>query len=157
MGNDVIRLNTIFDDFFDELFWPSRKLTRPVNLDVQKEYSGRFPNYPVSNVYIEEDGTNVIEIALAGFTKDDVNVEIKSNKLKISAKQTDADNETAESKRIYLHQKLAKRQFETSYSLSSQFDIDNTKVELSNGILKITLPLKEAEKPVSKTLQITEK
>ncbi len=55
-----IKINDFIDDFFSSSF------EREINQAIPQPI---FPNRPVSNYYIEEDGTSIVEIATTGFSK----------------------------------------------------------------------------------------
>jgi HSP20 family molecular chaperone IbpA len=72
-----------------------------------------------------------ITLAVAGFSREELEVSIEEGELVISGKQ---DNETS---RDYLHRGIAARQFKRSFQLASGVEVD--KAELHNGLLAIEL------------------
>ena len=101
--------------------------------------------YPPYN--IETTGKNAyrIEIAVAGFAPDELNVEVKENLLTVSGRKT--ANDDAATQRTYLHRGLAERDFERRFQLADYVIV--TDANLSNGLLSIALKreLPEALKP----------
>lgn len=91
-----------------------------------------IPNYPPYNIKKTDDNTYVIEMAVAGFGKQDIEIETEGDKLVIkgNAEQTEDDNGT-------LYQGLALRPFTRMFTLNDQVVVDNA--EMINGLLKITL------------------
>jgi molecular chaperone IbpA len=88
-------------------------------------------NYPPYNLVKESSIDFRLEIALAGYRKEDIEVTTEWNKLFIEAKKvSDTDNE-------YLHQGLAKRAFTRSWTLSD--DVEVKDVSFENGLLTIKL------------------
>ena len=70
------------------------------------------PSYPPYNIRkLGTDGYE-LEMALAGFTKDDINVEVKEDVLTISASKESKDEEES-----FLHKGIAKRAFTRKLSL----------------------------------------
>jgi molecular chaperone IbpA len=88
-------------------------------------------NYPPYNLVKESSIDFRLEIALAGYRREDIEVTTEWNKLFIEAKKvSDTDNE-------YLHQGLAKRAFTRSWTLSD--DVEVKDVSFENGLLTIKL------------------
>jgi molecular chaperone IbpA len=88
--------------------------------------------YPPYN--IETDGENAyrIEIAVAGFKPEELNIEFRENTLTVQGKKTANDD----SKR-YLHRGLAERSFERRFQLADHVVV--TGAALADGLLSITL------------------
>lgn len=91
-------------------------------------------SYPPYN--IEQTGENEfrIVVAVAGFTMDDLSVQIEQSQLVIRGKRS--NNESEEDK-VYLHRGIATRQFHRTFVLAD--DIEVVGAELENGLLNITL------------------
>jgi molecular chaperone IbpA len=98
-------------------------------------------NYPPFNLVKHSDSLFEIELAVAGFNKEELTVEIDQDQLIIRG-QKFVDN-----LKEYLHRGLAARDFEKSWTLADHMEVDE--VELTNGILsvKITRMIPEALKP----------
>ena len=88
-------------------------------------------NYPPYNLVKESSVNFRLEIALAGYKREDIEVITEWNKLFIEAKKvSDTDDE-------YMHQGLAKRAFTRSWTLSD--DVEVKDVSFENGLLTIKL------------------
>ena len=72
-----------------------------------------------------------MELAVAGFSKEDVEVTTEYNKLTVEAKQEDSATDE------YLHRGLAARAFNRSWTLSDDVEIDE--VTFTNGLLTVRL------------------
>jgi len=98
-------------------------------------------NYPPFNIIKRSDSLFEIELAVAGFNKDELTVEIDQDQLIIRGQKVTDDSKE------YLHRGLAARDFEKSWTLADHMEVDE--VELTNGILsvKITRMIPEALKP----------
>ena len=117
-----------------------------------------FP-YPV-NIYNLEDKdgkvfcTNV-EVALAGFTKDEISVKIRKGKtitLTLDPKPVEYNSETF---RKDIFRGIAKRKAEIIWDLNPKIDCNNVKIKFENGILFINLPvLKETEEDNENIIEI---
>lgn len=95
---------------------------------------------------IETTGENAyrIEIAVAGFKPDELNVEAKENLLTVTGRKSANDAGEA---RTFLHRGLAERDFERRFQLADYVIVE--KADLANGLLTIDLKreLPEALKP----------
>lgn len=100
--------------------------------------------YPPYN--IESTGENAyrIELAVAGFSPDELNIEVKENLLTVTGKKTANDDGV---ERTYLHRGLAERDFERRFQLADYVVVKTA--DLANGLLTIDLKreLPEALKP----------
>ena len=103
-------------------------------------------NYPPYNL-INEGGVDFrLEIALAGYKKEDIEVTTEWNKLLVEAKKD--HNSTDE----YLHQGLAKRAFLRSWTLSD--DVEVKDVSFTDGLLIIRMNKVIPEHQKKKTYEI---
>lgn len=101
-------------------------------------------NYPPYNILKLSEDVFRIEIAAAGFSKEEFDVELKESQLRILAKHDKSlDDESVE----YLHKGIAARNFERVFALAEHVDV--TGVSYSDGILSIDLvkEVPEKEKP----------
>jgi HSP20 family molecular chaperone IbpA len=96
---------------------------------LRKSGSDGYPPYNIEQV--SEDGLR-ISLAVAGFTMDDLDVEIENNQLTVSGKQVDDNLD-----RIFLHRGIAARQFQKSFVLADGIEVKGA--ELDNGLLHIEL------------------
>ncbi len=87
--------------------------------------------YPPYNIeQIGEDGLR-ITLAVAGFSRDDLAIQLEDNQLVIRGKQQDDQT------RIYLHRGIAARQFQRSFVLVDGIEVVGA--DLDNGLLHIDL------------------
>ena len=98
--------------------------------------------YPPYNIERTGDNEYRIEIAVAGFKPDELNVEVKENLLTVQGRKT-ANDET----KTYLHRGLAERNFERRFQLADYVVV--TDADLADGLLSLSLrrELPEALKP----------
>ncbi len=101
--------------------------------------------YPPYN--IEKIGENGLRItlAVAGFTLDDLVIELIENQLTVRGKQADDPD------RVYLHRGIAARQFQRAFMLADGIEV--TGARLDNGLLAIDLMRPVAE-PRIRTIRI---
>ena len=109
-----VGFDSIFDRFFD--------------MDLTRD-SG----YPPYNIRKINEAQYVIEIALAGFSKEDIEVEVTEGNLTIRSKE---EKETDEDE-SFVHKGIAKRSFLRSFTLSD--DIIVKGADLKDGMLIIDL------------------
>ena len=101
--------------------------------------------YPPYNIEkIGESGLR-ITLAVAGFTTDDLVVELVENQLTVRGKQSD------DSDRVFHHRGIAARQFQRAFMLADGIEV--TGARLDNGLLAIELMRPEAE-PRIRTIRI---
>ena len=99
-------------------------------------------NYPPHNIVKYDDTHYGIEVAVAGFSKAEIAVEVDQDQLTIRGKQSvDSDEKT------YLHRGLAARDFEQTFTLAEYMNV--TGAEVTDGMLKIAIEriIPEALKP----------
>ena len=121
-----------FDSMFDRLFG-----------DIQRpEASSSFP--PYSNRK-EGDEKYTIEMAVAGFSQEDLEVELKEGVLTIRSKSEKEEKD-------YLHRGIARRAFSRSFTLSD--DIVVKGADLVNGMLTIDLERIVPEEKKSRLIEI---
>ena len=121
-----------FDSMFDRLFG-----------DIQRtETASGFPPY---NIRKDEEEKYTIEMAVAGFSQEDLEVELKEGVLTIRSK-----SEKEEKK--YLHRGIARRAFSRSFTLSD--DVVVKGADLVNGMLTIDLERIVPEEKKSRLIEI---
>ena len=92
-------------------------------------------NYPPYNIRKISDNDYKIEVALAGYSKDDIELELKDSTLTVRNKQkekvvNDVSNDV-------IHKGISTRQFERAFTISEDIKVKNA--ELQNGLLNIVL------------------
>ena len=114
---DKITRNTIgMDEYFDRIF----NLHETTN------------NYPPYNLIQVNNVESHLEIALAGFKKEEVNVFTEYGKLFVEGQKSDI-----ESDRTFIHKGVASRSFKRAWTLSD--DTEVREVSFEDGLLRIVL------------------
>ena len=111
--------------------------------NVERRFANQVQNnYPPYNVIKHDDNHFEIEVAVAGFDREDITVEVDQDQLIIKGKKTPVETEVQ-----YMHRGLAARDFERSFTLAEHMVVGEA--ELTNGILsvKLTRVIPEALKP----------
>lgn len=101
--------------------------------------------YPPYNIERVADDEFAIEIAVAGFGEDDLDIETKDGLLTIAGRKTPPED--GEVEREFLHRGIAERGFLRRFQLADHVVV--TGAELRNGLLRVELlrELPEAKKP----------
>lgn len=100
--------------------------------------------YPPYNIERVADDAFAIEIAVAGFGEDDLEIETNENLLTVAGKKGSGEDGEA---RQYLHRGIAERGFLRRFQLADHVIV--TGASLQNGLLRVELlrELPEAKKP----------
>ena len=126
LGHKVI--NEVFDNFFNDF---------PTHLKASTQ------GYPVADIYRDDDGSTVLEFALAGFKKKELAIDIQPDKRSITI--TGKANEE-NSKR----QRIARRNFTRTYvNYDDNLDLSSAKASFNDGLLTVRVPQRHQMKPVS--------
>lgn len=131
---------------FSPLYRSAVGFDRLANLLESAARAGQETGWPPYNIETTGENAYRIEIAVAGFAPDELNVEVKENALTVTGRKT-ANDDAAATTRTFLHRGLAERDFERRFQLADHVVV--TGAELNNGLLSITLErqLPEALKP----------
>jgi len=107
-------------------------------------------NYPPYNIVKTGKNTYDIEVALAGFSKDDIEVEYAENMLTIKSKTEDKSNDA--DKDGVIHRGISKRYFSKAFTVAD--DVEVKGAELKDGLLRVSMEriIPESKKP--KTIDI---
>ena len=114
-----------FDSLFDELN----------EMAARKE-----PNYPAYNIAKDDEENYRIEVALAGFSDDDISIETEKGILKIEANKSEENVN-------YIHRGIAQRGFSKVFRLAEHMKVNEAR--FVDGILTVTLrrEIPESERP----------
>ena len=95
--------------------------------------------YPPYNIEQTGEDRLRITVAVAGFTENDLSIQIEGNQLVVRGKQ----QEDGDAERVFIHRGIATRQFQRSFVLADGIEVEGA--ELDNGLLYIDLlrPLTE--------------
>ena len=139
-------LPTMFKDFdkffigFDNTYNHLAKLHDDVTKYV--------PNYPPYNIKKVEDNKYIVELAVAGFAKQDIEITFEDGKLTVKGStQDDGEN--------FIFRGIANRAFTRTFALDDQIEIRDA--EMFNGMLKIFLERIVPEHKKPKKIEVKEK
>ena len=100
-------------------------------------------NYPPHNIVKYSDKDYAIEIAVAGFSKEEIAIEVDQDQLIVRGMQGEVVNESKE----YLHRGLASRDFEQSWTLAEYMEVKDAEVKDGMLIIKIERIVPDSLKP----------
>ena len=90
-------------------------------------------NYPPYNIVKKDDDFYVVEIAVAGFLQDEIDITLEDGVLKVTGeKKSEGEDRT-----VFIHKGIGARDFQRSFTLSDTIVVQGA--DLSNGILSISL------------------
>ena len=90
-------------------------------------------NYPPYNIVKTGDNKYVVEVALAGFNKKDINVSVENGMLTIESKEDKSKDKDGE----VIHKGISKRYFKKSFTISD--DVEVKGAELKDGMLRVSM------------------
>ncbi len=131
--------DNLFDSFFD---------VRPLSSWFKSS------GYPVNALTETENGKKfyVLEVALAGVEKERVKVSVTKdgtgNWLTLNVSKS-------EEKKDSVYQGLTNKQWSTSYFLPEGYDVENVTSSLTNGLLRVKVPVVEPPKPEVREIEVT--
>ena len=102
-------------------------------------------NYPPHNIVKYSDSEYAIEVAVAGFSKEEITVEVDQDQLIVRGVQGEIVSEGKE----YLHRGLASRNFEQTWTLAEYMEVKDAEVKVGMLIIQIDRIMPEALKPRS--------
>ena len=126
-----------FDDMFDQF----ESMLGNGNLTMQS-------NYPPYNINKLDDFNWNIEMALAGFSKKDIDVSVADSQLTVKSIHSNDKPELAGS----IHKGISKRQFKKSFTLADDVVINGA--ELKDGMLVVDLEKIVPEEKKPRTIKI---
>lgn len=101
-------------------------------LESMSKAVAKAATYPPYNIKQVKDNKFVIEMAVAGFAKQDIEITLEGNKLVVKGNTQDEDAPDN-----FLYKGIANRNFTREFKLADKVEIENA--ELANGMLKIGL------------------
>jgi len=127
LGNKVI--SDVFDSFF--------------NNDFSSHLKASTSGYPVADIYRDDDGSTVLEFALAGFQRKELSIDVKPDKRTITVTGTaNEDNEK--------RQRIARRNFARTYvNYDDNLDLTSAKASFENGLLTVRVPQRPEVQPLA--------
>lgn len=120
---------------FDKLFEDVEKM---LNVDLQKSVS----NFPPHNILKLDDSRYIVELAVAGFSKEEIDISVDDGKLTVKGEKKDKETDVQ-----YLHRGIGTRSFTKTLTIADTVEVKGA--EFKDGILRIGLEniIPEHKKP----------
>lgn len=141
----MIKKNLVSYDPLDR-FFNIREDFDSVMKDFLKGFSGPVSSrglYPLADVK-EDDDKYTVTVEVPGIDKKDLKIKIKKNSLLVEGEKKEETKEEGES---YLRVERSYGNFRRAFSFASDLDEKKVNAEFKDGILTVTLPKTEKEKP----------
>ena len=141
-NNQLSRLDTLsralvgFDTMFDQM---ERRFANQVST-----------NYPPFNIVKWNEDQYEIQIAITGFEKEEIRVEVERNQLSVFGESKEMSLGDA----MYLHRGLATRDFERTFTLAEHMEVKGAVTK--NGMLRIQIIRNIPESAKPKIIDIVE-
>ena len=110
-----------FEKFFDDV-------ERLLSADIQKTTT----SFPPHNILKLDDTRYIVELAVAGFGRDEIDISVQDGTLTIRGEKLDKDTETT-----YLHRGIGTRSFTKTLTVADTIEVKGA--EFKDGILRIGL------------------
>ena len=120
--------------------------------EVTKNVAKNVPSYPPYNIKQVSKNKYVIEMAVAGFAKSDIEVTLEGNKLVIKGAAKEDELKEEEN---FLFKGIANRNFSRSFTLADKIEIGQA--EMVNGMLRVWLENLVQAQDTIKRIAIKEK
>lgn len=127
-------VRSIFDDFFTTSSLIDELMARPT-----------LPKYTNLSADIwEEENNFFVKMALPGVKKDDIDIEVDADYVRIKGGTKKEDKEDTK-KKFYF--RSLETQFEQTFNLPSSIDVSKVEASFKDGVLELKLPKSEEYKP----------
>ena len=123
----------LFDDFFDDGFFP-RKETNMMKTDIR-----------------DKEDKYLVDIELPGFKKENIDLSLNNGYLTVSAK---VENENKDEEEKYLRQERFYGECSRSFYVGDELTEEDILAEFKDGVLKLEIPKKEETKKLSEVKKI---
>ena len=129
-----------FDRMFDQL----QRVQHDIDTNHDRMHTTKYPPY---NIVKTSDDEFQIELAIAGFSKEDLDVEVKENILTVKGSKTEKEGE-----RDFVHKGIGGRSFERHFTLADHVEVIGG--DMIDGILVIELKRVVPESELPKKIKL---
>jgi len=109
------------------------------------------PNFPPYNIVKTGNNTYDVELALAGYSKKDIDISLEEGVLTIKSIKSKEEKEVEDNNGV-LHQGIAKRYFSKAFTIAD--DVEVKAAELKDGLLKVSMERIIPEHKKARTIAI---
>ena len=132
--------HSVFDSFFNDFFGEEQ---------ITNYLSQSTKGYPVADIYTGNDGSTVMEFALAGFSRSELTVDVQHESRSITVSAQSSDDVATQNPR-----RIARRSFtKTFVNYDDNLDLTLAEAKFENGLLTVTVPTRPEVQPVSIEIQ----
>jgi HSP20 family protein len=124
--------------FFNDDFWGFGSLNREVNVPVNVR---------------QTDKSYELELVAPGLKKEDFKINISRDILTVSFEHSEENKQQSQGE-SWLRKEYNMRSFSRSFNIDDTVDVNKIEAKYSDGILHLSLPIKETAKPMSRTIEI---
>lgn len=114
-----------------------------------KRQIGKSSQVAVNIIEREED--YIVEMAVPGFNKENIHVELDGNKLSIRG---EAKHSTEVEEENYTHREFSYGEFTRSFTLPKDVNGQNIAADYKDGVLSVTVPKPETKKKIVKKIEV---
>jgi len=135
-----------FDEEFDLLwksFFDPNALYRPI-----KEKAVTHP----CDIQETDNGLR-IEIAAVGLDKEEINIIVDSETLRVAYRKPTSEEEEEQNEYRYFQRSIKKASFDIAWKISSKFDLTKLEAKLDKGLLTLDVPFAKENKPKKVTIK----
>ena len=128
-----------FSEVFDNLFGDQHFMDGAIKHTTK--------GYPVADIYRDDDGSTVLEFALAGFKRGELNIDVQPAKRTITITGTANEENTKRSR-------IARRNFSKTYvNYDDNLDLSSAKASFEDGLLAVRVPQRPEVQPLSISIE----
>lgn len=120
-------------------------IQRDIDNFFRPTFDGKVTRYPLTNLGVDKNEMLYIEVAVAGFSKEEIELELKGNQLYITGSKDKNDNDNG---MRYIQRHISNSDFTRIMVLHENYVGGDIKADLKNGILTVTVRPKEPVKQV---------
>ena len=120
------------------------RITSPFDILVRNFFDTETPFHPLNSIKLKhpvdvyEDTKGLhLEVACTGLAKEDVDINIEGDILRVSYTKDDTGEYQ---NREYHYSGIAKRSFNFGYKVNNKFNLSKVDAKMENGLLNITIP-----------------
>ena len=106
---------------------------------IEKDKRVSLARFPKVNQYCDQENHFYMEFALAGYSADDICISHINNTIKISSEKI---SDSFGIQQGLISRGIAKRKFEVSYLINSNYDLEKSVARMKHGLLVIKVPQK---------------
>ncbi len=125
--------STTWDNIFNNVF-----------IDFPRHLQQSTQGYPVADIFRDDDGNTVMEFALAGFSKEDLTIDVKpdTRSITVSAGAISEISDTSS-------RRIARRSFKKTFvNYDDNLDLISANASFNNGLLTIIVPQRPETQPI---------